>query len=252
MKIELLGVALSLAALPLHGQTTLFDFENATLSSSLPLGLKVGGITALFTETGPGFSVQQADSLGPAPVGFSGKCLLPKGVSASDLLISFSQVLSDFSILYAPDELACDSSARMKVTALLSGVPVATNTTTATPVPTTWPSATLSVSAPEGFNSVVVHYDAPPPTGGDYNPIFMVDNMRVTPRSPTLRIQSTKTNSVVVAWPLGVNGFTLQQNPTITTPDWVSVTNAVKSVGSESQVTIATTEAAQFYRLFRP
>ncbi len=34
-----------------------------------------------------------------------------------------------------------------------------------------------------GFNSVVVHYDSPPPTGGDYGPIFVADNMLVTANS---------------------------------------------------------------------
>ena len=31
------------------------------------------------------------------------------------------------------------------------------------------------------FNEVVVHYQSPPPTGGDYGTIFVADNMTVTP-----------------------------------------------------------------------
>ena len=42
----------------------------------------------------------------------------------------------------------------------------------------------LSFSSAQVFNSVVVHYDAPPPTGGDYGPIFMADNMIVTAAVP--------------------------------------------------------------------
>jgi hypothetical protein len=36
------------------------------------------------------------------------------------------------------------------------------------------------LSSPQGFDTVVVHYDAPPPTGGDWGPIFMADYMVVT------------------------------------------------------------------------
>jgi hypothetical protein len=46
--------------------------------------------------------------------------------------------------------------------------------------PFLWPSSTLSYSSAAGFDSVVIHYDAPPPTGGDYGPIFAADNMTVT------------------------------------------------------------------------
>ena len=157
----------------------LFDFDNAPLHSSLPLDLTVDGVTAHFSATGQGFSIQQANTLGFTPVGFSGYSIYPNSVFAADLLVGFSQPLTDFSILYAPEEYATDSSARMRVTAYMDGVLVGTNTTTADP-PGTWPSATLSFSSVQGFNSVVVHYDAPPPTGGDYGPIFMADNMTIT------------------------------------------------------------------------
>jgi hypothetical protein len=70
----------------------------------------------------------------------------------------------------------------MRVTAYLGGVLEGTATMTADP-PGTWPTATLTISLPAGFDSVVVHYDAPPPTGGDWGPIFMADNMAVTPMS---------------------------------------------------------------------
>ncbi len=112
-------------------------------------------------------------------MGFSGLSIFPNSINASDLSVGFSQTLTDFSILYAPEEYATDSSATMRVTSYMNGAFVGTNTTTASP-PGTWPSATLSFSSAQPFNSVVVHYDAPPPTGGDYGPIFMADNMAVT------------------------------------------------------------------------
>ena len=45
----------------------------------------------------------------------------------------------------------------------------------------TWPSGTLSFDSTQPFDNIVIHYDAPPPTGGDYGPIFMADNLVVTP-----------------------------------------------------------------------
>ena len=163
-----------------YAQRVLFDFDGTPAHSPLPVTITAGGVTANLTGTGQSFSIQSADVLGFTPYGFGGNCVYPDSVFAADLLISFSQPVTDFSILYAPEEYACDSSARMKVTASWGGRTIGTATATADP-PGTWPTATLSFTSLNGFDHVVVHYDAPPPTGGDWGPIFMADNMRVTP-----------------------------------------------------------------------
>jgi hypothetical protein len=160
-------------------QTVLFDFDTAPLHSSLPVDVAVGGITAHLSATGQGFSIQPAGVLGFTPADFSGYCIYPNSIYSADLRVGFSQTLTNFSILYSPEEYGCDSSARMRATGYMNGVLTATNTMIADP-PGTWPSATLSLSAVQGFNSVVVHYDAPPITGGDWGPVFMADNMNVT------------------------------------------------------------------------
>jgi hypothetical protein len=175
---------------PAKAGSILFDFDNAPLHSPLPIDLTVDGLTAHFSATGQGFSIQAANTMGFTPAGFSGYCIYPSSIYEADLLVGFSQTLTDFSILYAPQELATDSSARMRVTAYMNNTLVGTNTMTAYP-PGTWPSATLSFSSAQGFNRVVVHYDAPPPTGGDYGPIFMADNMRVTTASSAVPEPST-------------------------------------------------------------
>ena len=72
----------------------------------------------------------------------------------------FSKAITDFSVLYAPEEYGADASATMRVTAYGNGNFVGTTTTNAQPG--TWPSETLGIHAASGFNSVVVHYDAPP------------------------------------------------------------------------------------------
>jgi hypothetical protein len=166
-------------------QSISFDFDNAPPHSGLPINLTVGGITAQFSATGQGFSIQPANTQGFTPAGFSGNCIYPNSVFAADLLVGFSQTLTDFSILYAPQELGCDDSATMRVTANMNGAFVGTSTTTAS-APGTWPSATLSFSSALGFNSLVVHYDARPPTCQDWGPVFMADNMTVTPAPPAI------------------------------------------------------------------
>jgi hypothetical protein len=159
--------------------TFVFDFNNAPLHVSLPIDLTVGGLTAHFSATGAGFSIQYADTMGFTPAGFDGLCLYPNSVFPADLLVSFSSKLTWFSIMYAPQELGCDDSATLRVTAYLNGVYVDTNTATV-PVPGTWPTGTLTIGVPAGFDSVVVHYDSPPPICQDWGPIFLADNMIVT------------------------------------------------------------------------
>ncbi len=150
----------------------------------MPIYLTVGGITAHFTATGAGYSIQSVATATVVPAGFSGNFIFPSSVFASDLLVSFSAPVTDFSILYAPQELACDSSATMRVTAYMNSTLIGTATTNAQPG--TWPAETLRFSSTQSFNNVVVHYDKPPVTGGDYGPIFLADNMAVTPAPPPI------------------------------------------------------------------
>ncbi len=186
MRTQILVILAGLLTVRAGAQSVLFDFENAPLYSPLPIDLTVGGITAHLSATGQGYSIQSTTTAPVVPVGFSGRFLYPSSIYAADLLVSFSTPLTDFSILYAPQELGCDSSATMRVTAYLNGTFVATATTNATWNCTcTWTSQILPISSLQPFNSVVVHYDAPPaPIPNpcqDYGTIFLADNMTVTP-----------------------------------------------------------------------
>ena len=185
MNIRLTFVLMCAAMSSAEAQSVLFDFDSAPLFTPLPLDVTVGSLTAHLAATGEGYSIQRADTLGFTPAGFAGNSIYPSSVFAADLLVSFSQVLNDFSIMFAPEEIACDSSATMRVTAYMGATFVATATATA-PVPGTWPTGILAISAPQGFDNVVVHYDSPPPTGGDWGPIFMADNMSVTPNTDVI------------------------------------------------------------------
>ena len=179
MRTRALGFLAAALLSSASAQTILFDFDNLAAHSPLPISVTQSGITAQLSGTAEGFSIQAANVMGFTPVGFSGNCIYPSSVFAADLHIIFSQNITAFAILYAPEEYACDSSATMRATAYSNGVAVATATTNA--VAGTWPTETLRVGAAQGFNSVVVHYDAPPVTGGDWGPIFRADNMEVTP-----------------------------------------------------------------------
>jgi hypothetical protein len=165
--------------LPATAQTVVpFNFDNAPLHASLPLNVVEGGVTAALSATGQGYSIQ--DSSAPvAPVGFTGRFIYPNSIYAADLLIGFSQTVTAFSIQYSPQELGCDDSCTMRVTAFRNNVPVGTNTTTVQS-PGTWPVGTLGCTFVQGFDRVVVHYDAPPPTCQDYGVIFIADNMSIT------------------------------------------------------------------------
>jgi hypothetical protein len=178
-RIAVFAAVATIAAATVSAQSVLFDFNNAPVHTSLPITQTVSGITAHFSATGQGFSIQDTSSP-VVPIGFTGRFIYPNSINAADLLITFDQTINDFSILYSPQELGCDDSATMLVTATLNGNLVGTNTKTASN-PGTWPVDTLRCTFASGFNKVVVHYNSHPPTCQDYGVIFLADDMRVTP-----------------------------------------------------------------------
>ncbi|MCX6921858.1 MAG: hypothetical protein NT154_01370 [Verrucomicrobia bacterium] len=217
MKTRILLALAGLLTVRAEAQSFLFDFDNAPLQSSLPIDLTVGGITAHLSATGAGYSIQSTTTAAVVPVGFSGRFIYPSSINVADLLVSFSTPLTGFSNLYASQELACDSSATMRVTAYLNGSLVATATTNATWNCTcTWTSQILPISSTQPFNSVVVHYDAPPPPIAnpcqDYGIIFLADNMTITPEPVPIVL----TNVVRLANGAFQFGFTATPNAPFT------------------------------------
>ncbi len=96
--------AISACCMPASGGTVLFDFNSGPQYAPLPLDLTVQGITAHFSATGQGFSIQDtAQVIGVLPTGFSGLGIVPSSVFPADLLVSFPQEqVTDFSIMVAP------------------------------------------------------------------------------------------------------------------------------------------------------
>ena len=265
MKTQILVVLAGLLSLRAQAQSVLFDFDNAPLRAPLPLDLTVGGITAHLSASGQGYAIQSASTAPAMAAGFSGQFLYPSSGSAADLLVSFSTPLTDFSILYASYELACDSSATMRVTAYMNGTFVATATTNATwNCPCTWTAQTLPISSVRPFNSVVVHYDAPPPPipnpCQDYVAIFMADNMTVTPVPPPIVLtnptkladgtfQFSFTNAPGA--PFTVFGTT---NPALAFSNWTTLPGLTEAPPGQFQFTDsqATNILRRFYRVSSP
>jgi hypothetical protein len=260
MKTQILIVLAGLLIVRAEAQNVLFDFDNAPLHTPLPISLTVGGITAHFSATGQGYSIQ--DTSAPVvPVGFSGRFIYPSSVYAADLLVSFSTPLIAFSILYASQELACDDSATMRVTAYMDSTPVATATTNATALCVcTWQAQTLSITTTQGFNNVVVHYDARPPTCQDWGPIFLADNMNVTPAPPPIiMINPTRLTDGAFQFsfantpnaPFTVFGTT---NPALPFSNWTTLVGLTEAPPGQFQFvdSQATNIPQRFYRVSSP
>ena len=159
----------------------------------------------------------------------------------------------------SPQELGCDDSARMKVTAYLNGAFVGTNLTTAR-YPGTWPSETLSFGSARGFNSVVIHYDARPTTCQDWGPIFMADNMAVTV-APSEIVLTDVVKLASGAFQFGFTNtpgrsFTIFSTTNLSGPftNWTPLGGVTEVVPGEFQFTDsqATNSWKRFYRVRSP
>lgn len=72
-----------------------------------------------------------------------------------------------------------------------------------------------------------------------------------TPGAPTLSIQATN-QSLVLTWPAPATGYVLQENHSLTTTNWTTVSNAPVVGGGEKRVTISSPLGNRFYRLSKP
>lgn len=180
------GLALCASVSLSMAQTVLFTFDNAPIHTPLPIDVSVEGVTAHLwaVEWYYNYSVQRADTLGFTPAGFGGLCIYPNSVFRCDLHVSFDHLIDSCSIMYAVQDLFCDSAARMRLTAYRNGQLIA-STTHQGPVDQYWPSSTISIAPGEAFDTIVLHHDAAPPGCDAWGPIFMADNMQVTLTRPT-------------------------------------------------------------------
>ena len=68
---------------------------------------------------------------------------------------------------------------------------------------------------------------------------------------PEVLLSSTLfSNNIVLSWPTNATGFGLEQNPDLTTTDWVTVTNAPTLTNGNRQVRLSATNVGYlFFRL---
>lgn len=173
-------VILLVVYFPLAARAAVISFDNAPMYSPLPISYTEDGVTMHLSGTASGYSIQSPSSSPITPIGFTGCFVYPSSINAADLLISFDEPMSDFSIQFAPEEYGSDSSATLQVRAYMGTSLIGSNTGRA-PIPGTWPVGTLSYSSAQPFDNVVIHYLTPPVAGENWGPIFIADNMTVTP-----------------------------------------------------------------------
>ena len=70
-----------------------------------------------------------------------------------------------------------------------------------------------------------------------------------TPGAPLLSLSRTATNTVVISWPFPATGFGLEENSSLGTTNWTSVTNAVQNNGSYQWVIVPATSGPKWFRL---
>ncbi len=84
---------------------------------------------------------------------------------------------------------------------------------------------------------------------------ILLDNVSLTlaaPPTPPLNLGLSPSNTLVFTWPATANAFQLQANASLDTTNWVTLTNAAETVGSNVQIVLPAPSSNQFYRLTVP
>jgi hypothetical protein len=93
------------------------------------------------------------------------------------------------------------------------------------------------------------------PDGILYANAAWVDQVTLTaaaPTAPTLEVQRTGTNAILLYWPVSPSVFRLQQTVALNPASWTDTTNTVNVVNGMNQVSVGTVDASSFYRLVSP
>ena len=85
-------------------------------------------------------------------------------------------------------------------------------------------------------------------TGGFWSLLATVQ----TPGAPTLRIRLISTNAAAVYWQWPSTGFNLQQNSSLNTTNWTSISETVTNDGTNNLILVSPPTGNRFYRLYRP
>jgi hypothetical protein len=81
---------------------------------------------------------------------------------------------------------------------------------------------------------------------------ILLDNVSVTLTYPPLNLKLSPTNQLVFQWPFTNSPYRLQANASLTSTNWVTLTNVPANVGTNSQIVLSMSASNQFYRLTLP
>ncbi len=88
--------------------------------------------------------------------------------------------------------------------------------------------------------------------GFDATSSILVDNVSMTLAGPQLNLSLSPSNTLVFNWNATTNGYRLQANASPGTTNWMTLTNAPVTVGSNHQISPFVPASSVFYRLALP
>jgi hypothetical protein len=89
--------------------------------------------------------------------------------------------------------------------------------------------------------------------GATYAGSVYLFSIPTPPTPPSVAIQRTTTNTVVVSWLSTATGFVLQQNTNgLNSVNWSNVTAGVQTVGTNETLIVNPIGGSRFYRLVKP
>ena len=94
-----------------------------------------------------------------------------------------------------------------------------------------------------------------PMAGGNYSltgGFWSLLTVAPTPGAPMLTIRLTTTNTAIVSWPSSSAGFVLQQNASLTTPNWSAPSEPTYDNGTNRFIVVNPPTGIRFYRLSTP
>ncbi len=71
------------------------------------------------------------------------------------------------------------------------------------------------------------------------------------PDAPLLTVRPTQTNTVVISWPSGAVGFSLQQSGNLSISNWTTPPETVANDGTNKFIVVNPPAGNRFYRLFK-
>jgi hypothetical protein len=88
--------------------------------------------------------------------------------------------------------------------------------------------------------------------GVDSTSSILLDNVSVKLTVPQVNLSLSPTNTLVFTWTSQNSGFQLQANGSLSTTNWVTLTNAPVTAGSSNQIVLPPPASNVFYRLALP